>query len=718
MRSPRRVDRGSSVDTNSNPPTPRAEFRPHNGVVSLFLDARPCVPFVVDVTAETPPAKIAECYAGGARLFRLRNVSLGWNSPNRSEFDELEARVQTLLQHAPEANLLLEVDVEAPEWWRHASKAECAVYCLGASHSDETGKKPDGSRNDNSAAGETGAAAPECASRASRRWLLEAGDALARWAQYVTQSTWRVRCIGYQVAGGEDGTWRHPEWKRLPDTGPRMTERFRAFCVDKYRRNGGLLKQSWDDPRADFDRIKCPDAYERRYADVGCLRDPLRSRRMLDYYECFYTAQNEAALHFCRILKRTGGGRIVGLAYASAMGTATNAEGGWGLPEPVLDSEDIDYLASDAPEGELPAPSAFTGSLKLRGKFLFVSSRLGSATVYASHTEEAGLDAAIAAEAGMALTMAAGALLPASLSAKQMETLVRVGERSLSASASGSKNAAQVALIVDVFGSAYIAGKDEARAEWQRALFVEQVQELLQTGAHMETYLLSDLFHPKFPDHKVTVFLNSLYLSEAERRKIDARVKRNQQTGVWFWGAGLLSEKGVEETASARLIGMKVRTEKNATSLRTRIVEGNDALTWGMHVGTSVGAERAVLPTLTIADKTVTRLGANSANKTTFAVKRSENWTSVCYGTLPIPAALLRNVMAAAGVHLYGAGTGAKATVYASSRLLVIYSRQGGTIKVSLPGVNDVVDAQNNQRIVTGSDVELNWLREKHGCWN
>lgn len=690
MRSPRRANRDFSSETNSKPLAPRAEFRPHNGAVALFLDNRPQVPLVVDVAAETSSSQLAESVQGGARLFRLRHIGLGWNSPNRSEFDKLETRVQAGLQAAPTANFLLEVDVEAPEWWRRASKAECAVYCLGRALPDETGNEEGRPRE--KSAGSGAEAAPECVSRASRRWLLEAGDALARLVQHVTQSAWSERCIGFQIAGGENGSWRHPEWTRLPDVGPRMTERFRAFCVDKYRRNGGLLKQSWDDPRADFDRIKCPDAHERRYADVGCLRDPLRSRRMLDYYECFYTVQNEAALHFCQIAKRAGGGRPVGLSYASTMGTLSNAEGCWGLPESVFDSENVDYLVADAQPPEVFAPTAFTGSLKLRGKFLFVTARSAvSAT----------------ADAGMALTIAAGALLPAAAERKQMETLMKAGERSLSANVGSSKHAAQVALIVDAFGLTYLAGKDEIRAEWQRALFVEQFQELCQTGAQMETYLQSDLFHPKFPDHKVTVFLNPLYLSEAERRKIDARVKRGQQTAVWFWGAGLLSEKGVEETAAGKLVGMKVRMEKNATSLRARIVEGNDALTWGLHVGTNIGSERAVLPTVTIGDKTVTRLGANSANKTTFAARRNETWTSVCYGTLPVPVAPLRNLMGTAGVHLYTATTNGKATVYANARLVVVSSQPGGSVKVSLPGAHEVVDTQDGKRIATGSDVEL-----------
>ena len=711
MRSSHRGSRDNS-ETGQKQKEPRAGFRLHNGVLALHLDNKPQVPFVVDVQAETSNAQIAACAAGGARLFRLRNVDLGWNSPNRSEFEALDSRVARLLENAPNSSLLLEINVEAPEWWRRAHKAECAVYCLARTRATEAAtlnKSVDATatveadvREQGSGTTATISAAtptykinsdmPECASRASRRWLLEAGDALGRLVQYVAEASWGERCIGFQIAGGENGGWRHPEWARMPDIGPRMSEQFRSFCLTKYRRNGGLLKKEWDDPRADFDRIKCPDAYERRYADMGMLRDPMRSRRMLDYFECFYTAQNDAALHFCAIAKRAGGGRLVGIAYADILGTMSNAEGGWGLPEAVFDAENVDYIVSGAGESNKVGVGALTGSLKLRGKFVFLTAREGVSAP---------------GNAATAMAVSAGALLPALLSREQTALIMSMGERAVNAPAAAGKRGVQVALIVDAFGQTYIAGKDEARAEWQRSVCVEQFQELTQTGAQMEAYLLSDLFHPKFPDHKVTVFLNTLYLTEAERRKIDARVKRGQQVAVWLWGAGVLSETGVDAEAGGRLIGMKLRSEKNATSLRMRIVEGNDPLTWGLHIGAKVGPERAVVPTLTIGDKTATRLGANSANKTTFATKRSDTWTSVHYGTLPVPANLLRNAMRVGGVHLYAESDGAGTTVTANARLVVVSSLQGGTLKVFLPGVHEVTDASSKTPLTVGSDVSV-----------
>ena len=686
---------------------PLSEFRAHNGVRALFVQGRavPCLFF--DVEPNTTSAHIRAAVEAGARLLRVRSVGLGWTGPAQYNYRALEARVRPLLDASPDVMLMLEADVNAPEWWRRAHIVECATFCLSTAQAGETASnslaapadKPEGmdKATDGAAGAKAKTASAEslspCASWASRLWLSEAGDALARLARHVSQSDWANRCIGWQVAGGEAGTWRHIDWQRFPDSGPRMAERFRAFCVDKYRRNTGLLKKGWDDPRADFDRITCPSAYERRYADLGMLRDPLRSRRMLDYYECFYNAQNDAALHFCGLLKRVTQGRaIVGLAYASPFGQASNAEGAHGLPEALFDSPDVDFIV-DAPS----APDAlysttFAGSLALRDKFLF----------HAAHPSRSPL-----LEAGLAQTYGAGLFASAAASPADIASTVRFGAQSTLPALSGNKRAAQIAVIADALGPTYLAGKDDVRAMFSQSLFAEQMAELARTGAAFDVYLLSDLFHPRFQDHKVTLFLNTFYLSEAERRRIDARVKRSEQVGVWMWGAGLLTEAGPDEASAQKLLGLKLRLEKKETSLRVRVVEDKDALTWGFHVGSHFGPERAVLPTLTIADKAATRLGANTDNKTTFSVKRSDVWTSVYAGTLPLSANVLRNIFRMASVHLYADTAGKEDRIAASTRLVAVSSQRGGTLKVNLTAPHDITDAMTRQRLESGSDTSL-----------
>ena len=477
----KRAAHAAAGGQNAQTKPPLAEFKPHNGVPTLFLQGRPTSAIVVDVEQGTPHETIAAAAQAGANLLRIRNLSLDWIGPNRYDYAELDARIRRIVSDAPNAPLLLEVVVDAPEWWRNAHKGECAVFCLspegertsrraghGAAEVAAENGNPDQSEKSEPNAAVMVETAPACASWASRRWLNEAGEALANFARHVHQSAWGERCAGYQIACGEQGAWRHGGWERLPDVGARMTERFRNFCVDKYRRNTGLLRKGWDDPRADFDRIKCPDAYERRYADLGVLRDPLRSRRMLDYFECFYGTQNEAALHFCGLLKRLTQSRaLVGLAYAAPFGANPTAEGAQGLPETVFDSPDVDFCVDTPTEHDHLYSSAFTGSLSLRDKFLF-------------HTANPSRSAIL--EAGLAQTYVAGVILPTATPPGEIGRISRLGERGLLPAPGGSKRQAQVAVIADAFGPAYIGGKDDTRAEWGQRFFEEQMRELAQTG--------------------------------------------------------------------------------------------------------------------------------------------------------------------------------------------------------------------------------------------
>lgn len=708
MRQTRPVSRPSTSDKRSkkNVPLLNGEFRLYNGARTLFINGKPKPAVLCDVHEETTATQITTAVENGISLFRVRRVALGWEGINKLDYKKLTARIQSIVNTSEDCVFILEVVVDAPSWWLRDHESEASGFCLSPSLTSagsvrrEKVRLSERSEPSEAANGDT-PSETFYASWASKRWLNDTGEALIKLAQFVTKGEWAQKCIGYQVACGEDGRWQHAEAARLPDVGLRMTDRFRNFCVEKYRRNTGLLRKGWDDPRADFDRIKCPDAYERRYADLGMLRDPLRSRRMMDYFECYYGAQNEAALYFCDLLKKVTQNRaLVGLAYAAPFGRNIIAEGGQGLPEAVFDSPDVDFFVDAPLQGSNVYASAFSGSLALREKFLF----------HQSNPVQTVLNDTVLFEAAVASSQLAGLIVPVTTGKDDLVKIIKLNERGLNAPSNLNKRTAQIAVIADAMGPTYLGGKDELKSEWNNSFFVEQMGEISKLGATCDLYLLSDLFHPKFHDYKVYIFLNTLYLSEAERRRIDARVKRSNQIVIWLWGPGILSETGVDEEAAQKLIGLKLRVEKKETSMRVRVVEGNDALTWGFHVGTTFGPERAVIPTLTVGDKTAIQLGANTDNKTVFGVRREEEWTSIHFGVLPVPATLLRNAARAGGVHLYADTALTEEQVVANGRLIAITSKKGGVSQLSLPAPHEIQEIRTDlhkEKLEAGSDVSL-----------
>jgi len=555
----------------------------------------------IDLLPETPAEQIAACAAADIHLYRLRGCDLGWNGAGQFDYTQIEARLRALLSADPGAHFWLEVSVDAPAWWRETHPDEGAVYCLPASASS---------------------VAP--VSWASQRWRTEAGNALARLIGHLQQREEGARCLGWQVAAGAEGEWRYPEAERLPDIGPRMTEQFRAFVREKYRRNPELLRRAWDDPRARFEALSCPDAATRRRADRGVFRDPVRSRQVLDYYECLAEVQNAAALHFCRTVRRATEGRaLVGLSYAHTFGESVLPEGSHCFPEPVLDSPDVDFFANAGPADGSPYLRALTGSLVLREKRLFSIPR-------------GALSAHVAIN--LAQTYQAGVILPANTPADVLRAATSALERSAHAS---RRRSHPVALIADPANLLSIAG-----ADWiSQTLLGDQMRELARLGSPFDAYLPGDLIRRDYPDHPVTIFLNAFYLSDAERRRVDARVKRSGQTAAWLWTPGILAEEGISPEAGLRLCGQRLRLEDTASSLRTRIVASDDPSIGGFRPGATFGIDRSAAPTVIIPDKASTRLGANTANKTVFAVRRFDQWTSVVYGTLLVPATLLRHLL-------------------------------------------------------------------------
>ncbi len=646
----------------AKPTTPELPFecRTHNGSPALHQNGKPLPGVFLDLLPATSPASIKEAAETGVHLYRLVGADLGWNGMGQFHYAALESRLEALFAADSDAKFVLEVAVDAPRWWLAAHPEERVVYC------EQEGTEP-------------------TVSWASRRWMTEAGNALARLVRFLSLSAYGRACIGYQLAAGMQGEWRLGFAQNLPDIGPKMTEAFRTYAREKYRRNAGLLKKAWGDTRPDFDLITCPNAWERSKADYGIFRSPDRSRRVGDYHECFAEAQNRAALHFCATVKRASEGlALVGLAYATTPNIAAIPEDGHVYPETVLDSPDVDFFVAPGLRADPLLLRTVTGSIRLREKFLLISPAPGSPPELAT---------------ALAATHESGLCLPAQTPKETLKLALRLASESLRAPSKLRKRASQVAVVVDMAAACHLAAGKSSPTPLFNSMLTDLFRELNRLGVPFDVYQLGDLFHPKFPDHKVTVFPNMFYLTEAEHRRVDARVKRSEQTAIWFYAPGLLGEEGADAKNVQALTGMKTRLEPEETSLRVRIAVSDDPLTWGYHAGSHFGMEKAFSPTVTLADKHLTRLGANSNNKTTFAIFRFPLWNSVVFGVFPVPRTLLRNALRAAGVHLYLDTGDSDIAVVADAHTVALHSNKAGAYTLSLPGSFQVKEARTGKTL-------------------
>jgi hypothetical protein len=562
---------------------------------------------------------------------------------------------------------ILDVAVDPPSWWLGAHPEERAGWGAGTDP------------------------APAVVSWASHRWRTEAGNALVRLLTTLQGSSYGGAVAGVQISAGVAGEWRHPHPDRMPDTGACMTAQFRAYALEKYRRNGGVLRKAWGDAHADFRTLDCPGAFERQRGRYGILRDPERSRRVLDHLDCCFHEQVAAALHFCRLVK-TGASDalLVGLSWPAGFQPSAHSSDGNALVEPIVGSPYVDFLAnagSEAGEDVLRGP---VSGVRLHGKLYF-----HRPMPFRPPAESAAL----------ARSWGAGIIVAGTLSAESAAAVRTIAEAG--AATSGPTDARrQVAVVIDPAASLYLG--DGQSLDWlQRAQAPAMLAALGECGVPADAYAISDLFLSNLPKYRVWVFPNALYLSEAERRTLDARVKQNEQFALWTWAPGLIGETGVGAELAQRCSGQRLRAEPDASEMKVRIAVSGDPFTWGFHQGAAFGAGPAVAPTITVPDKASRRLGANGANKTAFAVREHAAWTSVVFGAAPVPTALLRNALKSAGCHIW---TERGSGVYPILDLLAVFPRGGGPVRISLPGPHDVYDAVSGNSLgdaISDLTVEL-----------
>jgi hypothetical protein len=406
--------------------------------------------------------------------------------------------------------------------------------------------------------------------------------------------------------------------------------------------------------------------------------------------------RNDAVLAFAASVKRATRGELaVGIALPSLVVAPDRPSDRAGLLDPLIAAPDLDFYLFEADGVD---DETLTGSLAVNSKPLFYR------------------DSENHAATAIARSVGRGAGLILSASPDTLRSAAHLLERGHRLGTGKAHAPVQVAVIVDPLADAYLSEAGPV-IEMLGRLRRAQLVEVGSLGTPYHLYTMADMFHPKFPDHRVYSFWDVYYLSEAERRRVDARVKRSEQFALFSWATGLLSESGGGAEMGQGVTGQKLRVETATTSLRIKIVESDDPTVWGYHVGATIGTDLAVAPTITVTDRTTRRLGANGANKTVLAVRSHGTWTSLVCGTLPVPCRLLRNAGRITNSHLYLVTGRDGDRVWSDGRLVAVHSRLGGTITLSLPAVVELTNLDSGVRHEAASDLTFDMAPGSIACF-
>ena len=662
--------------------TPYRFCRPEQGMLTLL--GNPTEPVTIDLAEQAKAwnKTVGDFATQGVHLF-FPHIPLTdcWKAENQYDFVPMDAAIWRTIKNDALGSLILRLRLNTPTWWIERHPDQLLMYEDGTDsvkvHWGLDVKTP---------------------SFASLRWRRDVEGLLRSLIRHVQQSDYADRVVGYHPALLHGGEW-FQEGSLLgkkADYSPLMQGAFRTWLQVKY-------------PHETFSADVIPSAAERDAGDIGHLRDPVKSRRTLDYYEFYNDQLAEQAEGYCRTIKQTTGGRaITGFYYGYSIALALKA--GWPQQsghlalKRVLESPHVDYVGSMLDNeynmlglealgwsfGPLADSARAHGKVyvaedetrtwldsRYKNEFQWIGSS-GTPEEAINHLKRNFACALTHSEHEELADLGGGWYGNPQI----MDCIGRLAR--LAADPAWSRSpVAQIALFIDE--TAYFYQDEVHDVDLNSPLIVGSMQEYFRIGAPIDIYLFSDLTDGRVPldRYKLIVLLNPWYVTDGQRAFMKSKVQRDGRWTLSFYGPGFLGrgEPGAEHIRD--LIGIDVKMDSNPGLL---------TLTSN---GRTFGAKKEIAPVFYSDDPTCEVLARQSgSDRAAVSVRHFDQWTSV-YSSVPVlPADLLRRIAQDAGVHLY---VESYDLIYATRGLLAIHAGEDGTKRVRLPSPCNLYDFYNKK---------------------
>jgi hypothetical protein len=674
-----------------------AVVKSYHGKPTLFVNNQPTSPNFYALThaygarwswEEVPQRNLKNFAEAGFRLFQLDLYfeDIWYKGSNQLDVEKAQRQVRGLLDVCPDASVVIRVHVNAPFWWNKENPDECVQYANGPV--DQRTYGPPFNNED----GDTDR--PLRASLASMKWRKESGEKLVEFCQRMAETPEGKSVIGIHVCGGVFGEWHNYGFiDNDPDTGLAMTSYFRNWLKNKYKSDKELQK-AWNSEKFSLTNASTPDTAERNYTAEGIFRDPVKEKRVIDYY----TAQQEVVAEdiefFTSVVKKSWPRPlIVGVFYGYFhMTFCRQAAGGHIFIERILNCPTVDYLA--APQSYWEATQFAGGSGNSRG---VIESAILHGKLWLDEMDNGHIQKKTA-------------ISPVSNSGKHDPQYLPVLQRS--------------AIYPLMRGSGlwyYDFGPRESFGWWDNPVYLKSIreereffenrksqeyisvadvlyvwdqesfyyiknrwtpigynlldqafEEALRSGTSSDQIYLFDLDKVNLDQYKAILFMNVFKMTEKERTFIREKVAKNGRTLIWNYLPGYTDGQKNSLAFVEELTGFKttplISTEKPSVVIQNSKAEYN--------------FKDAVQPMVTIADQKSEVLSTlKNGGQIVAARKPFKDYTSV-YSCLTIHETdFFRELFRKAGCHIYSE---ANDFTYVNSGLLMIHTKDGGERKIQL----------------------------------
>jgi beta-galactosidase len=622
-----------------------------------------------------------------------------WPEPEKWDFAQPDAIARMILGAAPpQAKLVLQLYVDAPEWW-------------GRAHPDDLFRLADGTTDFGSklfALPRSG----NLASIASQRWRADMRRAIKTFIDHVEASDYGQRVIGYQVCGQKTEEWYH--WsmntQALGDYSAPMQAAFGEWLRARYATDA-RLQEAWHLPDATLAGARIPGQAERYGDRKATFRDPTREAHVLDFHRFWSDVMAETIAYFaCVVKEKTGRRKAVGAFYAYTFEFAELGEDAGHLAlHRLLDCPDLDFIMAPSSyhrrdlKGGQSCFRAPVLSLVQHGKMLWNDFDPASFKFYEKDQKVFGqwkpwvavtdtaeeytwmirreLGNALANGVNMAHFDHHGGYYDDPLIVAEVARARRIREEALGRDRS---SCAQILLVVDEDSPHYLSFRNPISTPILSGQLAE-----MPFVAPYDAVLLSDLERIDTRRYRLALVLNAFKLEPAQRQTLARRLEGGGRCIVWLYAPGYFaSPTGPPDVAaSAGVTGMRVASRPRPA--------GGEAVRFE---SPAAGSPLPDVPLLAGEQFVVTDPAArvlarrtDAAHEAAVASQTMDGWTSVYSATAPLPRGFLRQLAAEAGVHLYHDSS--EDQVYANrSYLTLVAGPTLGPRTLRLPRKTDVTD--------------------------
>jgi hypothetical protein len=620
--------------------------------------------------------------ASGIKYFHpLISLENGWIGPNTYDWTAVDNYFAKLLSIEPDAIFLPRLHLYAPMWWKDSHQSELAQYGLPVDKKQyKMVKTAIDSGFDWNCGIETYAA-----SLASDVWKAEMGSVLRDFLLHMEQLPLRSRIIGYHLSGAMTAEWHHTGSRYLPDTSEPM------------QRKAGPV----------------PTAEERMRTTNGLLRDPVQEQAVIDFYRKFHENTTDVVLHFARLTKEATERQLVtGVFFCYVMENVSIQEAGHLAPEKLLDSSDIDYIASPYTyqHSNVPGNPRWESDVvddagnwlgRARGvggdggyRVLLESIRRHKKLFIAELDPSTYLEPEKTTEGGSGFDTVDGTLhilrrdltqvfaqgnggwlfefghAPAFKANRgwyddqpmidEIKTWAGLGRETRARL--DTRSVAEVAAVYDV--KSFLATQHwKAEEPWKgfgisitdffnHWLVNSQARTIHRLGAPVDFLYRADLKKEDAKRYKLFLMPNLFYLATEEARQLRSILRGSKATVLWYYAPGYIAPAGLDLQQMQELTGFAFKRIDQPGPMMIQC----DFLHEGTTMSQKFGVAKEHFPRFAVTDseETLHTYGRwTDINEIAFASKEYDGFESVYVGTGPVPVELLRWLAAGAGVRLW-----------------------------------------------------------------